>query len=55
VRDKAVKNRRHFDLRPASDPVAGLRRLISLGARVLRDEGDLVVMADPEGNGFCVE
>jgi hypothetical protein len=31
-------------------------RLVALGATVVRDEGgDLVVMADPEGNEFCVE
>jgi len=53
--DKIAKNRQHFDLRsggPISDEV---RRLTSLGARVLRESDDLVVMADPEGNEFCVE
>lgn len=52
---KIAKNRQHFDLRPFADPAWEVRRLISLGARVLRDDGDLVVMADPEGNEFCVE
>jgi hypothetical protein len=52
---KSAKNRQHFDLRPVSDPAAEVRRLVSLGARVLRTDGDLVVMADPEGNEFCVE
>ena len=30
-------------------------RLISLGASVVRDDGQLAVMVDPEGNEFCVE
>ncbi|WP_433206740.1 VOC family protein [Dactylosporangium sp. CS-047395] len=52
---KAAKNRQHFDLRapgPVADEVA---RLESLGARVLQRGDDLTVMADPEGNEFCVE
>jgi Glyoxalase-like domain len=52
---KTAKNRQHFDLRPVGDPAAEVRRLVSLGARVLREQEDLVVMADPEGNEFCVE
>ncbi|PUA80430.1 VOC family protein [Nocardioides currus] len=53
--DKVAKNRQHFDLRPTSDPRAEVERLVGLGARVLRDDGELVVMSDPEGNEFCVE
>jgi Glyoxalase-like domain len=52
---KSVKNRVHFDLRapgPVADEVA---RLIALGATVVRAGEDLTVMADPEGNEFCVE
>jgi predicted enzyme related to lactoylglutathione lyase len=52
---KAAKNRVHFDLRapgPVSDEVA---RLAGLGATVLEQHGGTVVMADPEGNEFCVE
>ena len=52
---KSAKNRLHLDLRapgPIPDEVA---RLVGLGARVLREEPDIVVMADPEGNEFCVE
>ena len=30
-------------------------RLVGLGASVLADHGDLFVMADPEGNEFCLE
>lgn len=54
---KVVKNRVHLDFRTESrvDEVA---RLVGLGATVLR-EGSLgsiswTVMADPEGNEFCV-
>ncbi len=52
---KVAKNRQHFDLRPIGDVRDEVSRLESLGARVVRDDGDLVVMADPEGNEFCVE
>ena len=53
---KTAKNRLHFDLRAPEGDVAGeVRRLEGLGATVLHDGGDLVVMADPEGNEFCVE
>jgi predicted enzyme related to lactoylglutathione lyase len=54
---KIVKNRVHLDFRAAvmDDEVA---RLVDLGARVV-GTGSLVtfrwtVMADPEGNEFCV-
>ena len=51
------KNRLHLDLRPA-DQDAEVERLISLGAkRVSIGQGpdvSWVVMADPEGNEFCV-
>ena len=53
--DKTVKNRQHFDLRPMSSRTNEVERLRSLGARVVRDDGDLTVMVDPEGNEFCVE
>ena len=52
------KNRMHLDLRvPALEPDLG--RLLALGARTLRgpfdDRGWLtVVLADPEGNEFCL-
>jgi hypothetical protein len=52
---KTAKNRTHLDLRapgPIPDEVA---RLVALGATVLRESDDLTVMADPEGNEFCVE
>ncbi|MEO8330778.1 MAG: VOC family protein [Candidatus Nanopelagicales bacterium] len=53
--NKVAKNRQHFDLRPTSDLADEVERLVSLGAKVLRNDGELVVMADPEGNEFCVE
>jgi hypothetical protein len=52
---KTAKNRQHFDLRPVGPPVDEVTRLVGLGARVLREAEGLVVMADPEGNEFCVE
>jgi predicted enzyme related to lactoylglutathione lyase len=53
---KTVKNRWHFDLSP-DDQDAEVRRLEKLGARrVDIGQGDQtwVVMADIEGNEFCV-
>jgi hypothetical protein len=53
---KAGKNRLHFDLRP-DDQAAEVERLEQLGARrVDIGQGDVtwVVLADPEGNEFCV-
>lgn len=52
---KTAKNRQHFDLRAAGDVHDEVERLKSLGARVVSNGGDLVVMTDPEGNEFCVE
>ena len=55
-KEKAVKNRLHLDLAP-DDQVAEVERLLALGARrVDIGQGDVswVVMADPEGNEFCV-
>ncbi len=58
---KTVKNRLHIDLAPPADgdQAAEVRRLEALGARrvdVGQDSGTVswVVMADPEGNEFCV-
>jgi hypothetical protein len=57
---KAIKNRLHIDLAPSPDPghEAEVRRLEGLGARRV-DVGQAstaswAVMADPEGNEFCV-
>ena len=53
---KTVKNRLHLDFRPV-DRDAEVERFLSLGAtRVDVGQGDVpwVVLADPEGNEFCV-
>jgi hypothetical protein len=57
---KTVKNRLHLDLHAGPDHRAGeVARLRELGATVLheiREPGtEHVVMADPEGNEFCVQ
>lgn len=55
---KTVKNRLHLDLSPIDcSQAAEVERLEALGARrVDVGQGDVgwVVMADPEGNEFCV-
>jgi catechol 2,3-dioxygenase-like lactoylglutathione lyase family enzyme len=55
--EKAGKNRLHLDLRPA-DQAAEVARLERLGAsRTYVGQGSevsWVVMADPDGNEFCV-
>lgn len=56
---KNVKNRLHLDLRP-DDQDAEVRRLEKLGAQRIEigqsadPDTSWVVMADPEGNEFCV-
>ena len=57
---KQVKNRIHFDLRPTDGTRDDeLARLLGLGATVVDDlrraDGTAwVVLADPEGNEFCI-
>ncbi len=54
--EKVVKNRLHLDLRP-DDHEAEVARAEALGAtRVDVGQGDQtwVVLADPEGNEFCI-
>ena len=55
---KTVKNRVHVDISPSgSDQAEETERLIALGARrVDIGQGDVpwVVLADPEGNEFCL-
>ena len=54
--EKTVKNRLHLDFRPR-DQEAEVQRLIDLGAvKVDIGQGIVtwVVLADPEGNEFCV-
>ena len=55
--EKRVKNRLHFDLRSETDQDGYVAKAESLGAtRVDIGQGDKpwVVMADPEGNEFCI-
>jgi len=54
---KTVKNRLHLDLRPDADQAGAVARLESLGATrvdVGQGEQTWTVLADPEGNEFCV-
>ena len=55
---KTVKNRLHIDVNPVGcDQEQEVERLIGLGARrvdVGQGEQSWVVLADPEGNEFCV-
>lgn len=53
---KTVKNRLHLDLRP-DDQAAEVARAEALGATKVdlgQGESSWVVMADPEGNEFCI-
>ena len=54
---KSVKNRLHIDLRP-DDQAAEVARLEKLGAKRVdvgqSDDVTWVVLADPDGNEFCV-
>jgi hypothetical protein len=57
---KQVKNRIHFDLRPVEGSRDDeLDRLVKLGATTVDDRRNpngsgWVVLADPEGNEFCI-
>jgi predicted enzyme related to lactoylglutathione lyase len=53
---KKSKNRLHIDLRP-DDQEAEVERLVDMGARhvdIGQHDVSWVVLADPEGNEFCV-
>jgi hypothetical protein len=61
---KQVKNRVHVDLAPPDpDPAtrdAELKRILALGATMVDDRrrpdgSGWIVLADPEGNEFCLE
>lgn len=58
---KTVKNRVHVDLMPTEDSrLAELDRMLSYGATIVDDRRELspggwIVLADPEGNEFCLE
>jgi predicted enzyme related to lactoylglutathione lyase len=54
--DKTVKNRIHFDLNP-DDQAAEVERAKELGATEVdigQKDVSWVVLADPEGNEFCI-
>ncbi|MEM8707400.1 MAG: VOC family protein, partial [Actinomycetota bacterium] len=54
--EKQKKNRLHLDFRP-DDQAAEVERLIGMGARRIDvGQGDVpwVVLADPDGNEFCI-
>jgi hypothetical protein len=53
---KTTKNRIHLDLAP-NDQAAEVERLLALGARrvnIGHENVPWVVLADPEGNEFCI-
>ena len=56
---KSAKNRVHLDLVPDGPRDAEVERLLALGATLVDDhrrpDGGWAVLADPEGNEFCVE
>jgi Glyoxalase-like domain len=52
---KLAPNRVHLDLRALTSMDEEVARLEGLGATVLERHPDITVMADPEGNEFCVE
>jgi hypothetical protein len=52
---KTAKIRVHFDLRAPGAVADEAARLARRGATVLDRREDHIVMADPEGNEFCVE
>jgi catechol 2,3-dioxygenase-like lactoylglutathione lyase family enzyme len=55
---KTVKNRLHIDVRPVDRTTAAeVERIVALGARrvdIGQGEQAWTVLADPEGNEFCV-
>ena len=54
--EKVVKNRIHLDFRP-DDQQAEVERVIAMGAKhvdIGQGEPSWVVLADPEGNEFCI-
>ena len=57
---KASKNRVHLDFTPTAPRDEEVVRLVALGATQVGDQrradgGGWVVLADPEGNEFCIE
>ncbi len=55
---KVTKNRVHLDVIPPGEQQREMARLVELGACVLAEQpADVpwVILADPEGNEFCLE
>jgi hypothetical protein len=57
---KSVKNRVHLDIEAGTTRDAEVERILGLGATLFADFRDasgsgFVVLADPEGNEFCIE
>ncbi|QFZ23793.1 VOC family protein [Saccharothrix syringae] len=57
---KTVKNRVHLDLRAETTRDEEVERLLGVGATLVDDQrradgSGWVVLADPEGNEFCIE
>lgn len=60
---KIAKNRLHLDIMPSGTMEAEVQRLLGLGATIVHRydvkkgvwTGLWTVMADPEGNEFCIE
>jgi predicted enzyme related to lactoylglutathione lyase len=58
---KSAKNRLHLDLRsPEGNQTAEIDRMLALGASMVDDRrtvrpGGWAVLADPEGNEFCID
>lgn len=56
---KVTKNRVHIDIQAGDQRENEVERLVALGATLVADHRDhdpgWVVLADPEGNEFCVE
>ena len=58
--EKSIKNRLHLDLVPDTTRDEEVERLLGIGATLVadhrKDDGrGWVVLADPEGNEFCIE
>jgi predicted enzyme related to lactoylglutathione lyase len=55
---KTIKNRMHIDVNPSGcDQAEEVERVLALGARQIdigQGEQPWVVLADPEGNEFCI-
>lgn len=55
---KLIKNRVHLDLIPQGDQADEVARLVGLGATVVGGQppdAGWIILADPEGNEFCLE